>query len=356
MTPRGAGPDLTEAGSRCGRPARTAPTIGPMLAAYVEECGPPEAIRFGEVHDPRPGSTDVLVDVEFSAVNAVDTMVRSGAFRTPMDLPFVIGRDLVGTVAAAPPGVPGFRPGERVWCNSLGHGGRQGAAARQAAVPADRLYRLPEAVDPLDAVAVLHPAATAYLALFTHGRLRLGETVVVAGGGGNVGGALITLAAHAGARVVATAGERDAERCRALGADEVVDHRSAEVAEELREACPQGAGLYVDTSGRVDLDLAVGLLAWRGRVVLLAGMGARPVLPAGPLYAMDRSVIGFAISHATTAELAEAAATVNRLLASGALRPPATQTLPLSAAAEAHRRVEAGGVRGKLVLRVQPAG
>ncbi|MFG1811937.1 NADPH:quinone reductase [Streptomyces sp. NPDC049040] len=327
-----------------------------MLAAYVEECGPPEAIRFGEVPAPRPGPMDVLVDVEVSAVNAVDTMVRSAVFRTPVTFPFVIGRDLVGTVAAAAPGVPGFRAGDRVWCNSLGHGGRQGAAAVQAVVPGDRLYRLPENVDPVDAVAVLHPAATAYLALFTHGRLRVGETVVVGGGGGNVGGALIAMAAHAGARVVATAAERDAERCRALGADEVVDYRSPELAAALRKACPDGADVHIDTSGRNDLDLAVGLLARRGRAVVLAGMGSRPALPAGALYAMDRSVVGFAISHATTAELAQASVTVNRLLASGALRAPATEVLPLSAAAEAHRRLESGGVRGKLVLRVAPAG
>ncbi|WBB64778.1 NADPH:quinone reductase [Streptomyces sp. WMMC500] len=327
-----------------------------MLAAYVEECGPPAGIRVGEVPEPRPGATDVLVDVEVTAVNAVDTMVRSGAFRTPMDFPFVIGRDLVGTVRAASPGVPGFRAGDRVWCNSLGHGGRQGAAAQRAVVPGDRLYRLPAGVDPVAAVAVLHPAATAYLALFTHGRLRVGETVIVAGGGGNVGGALIALAAHAGARVVATASERDAERCRALGAAEVVDYRSPDLAKELREACPEGAGIYVDTSGRNDLDLAVGLLAWRGRVVVLAGMGSRPVLPAGPLYVMDRSVVGFAVSHATAAELAEAAVVINRLLATGALRPPATETLPLSDTAGAHRRLESGGVRGKLVLRVPAAG
>ncbi|UWE10985.1 NADPH:quinone reductase [Actinacidiphila bryophytorum] len=325
-----------------------------MRGAYVDACGPAEVIRVGEVAEPRVGGTDVVVDVEVSAVNAVDTMVRSGVFRTAMELPFVIGRDLVGTVAAAAPGVPGFRVGDRVWCNSMGHGGRQGAAAQRVAVPGDRLYRLPAGVDPVEAVAVVHPAATAYLALFTHGRLRAGETVVVAGGGGNVGGALITLAVHAGARVVATAGARDAERCRALGAVEVVDHHGPAPAKELAAACPQGAGLYVDTSGRVDLDLAVGLLAWRGRVVLLAGMGARPELPAGPLYVMDRSVIGFAISHATTAELAEAAAMVNRLLASGALRPSATHIMPLSAAAEAHRRVESGKVRGKIVLRVGP--
>ncbi|HZG03051.1 MAG TPA: NADPH:quinone reductase [Streptomyces sp.] len=326
-----------------------------MLAAYIEELGAPDVIRHGELPTPRPGPTDVLVNVEVTAVNHVDTFVRSGAWRTPVQFPFVIGRDLVGTVAAASPGAPGFAVGDRVWCNSLGHAGRQGAAAEQVVVPADRLYHLPEGVSPADAVAVAHPAATAYLALFTHGRLRAGETVVVIGGGGNVGSALIVMASRAGARVVTTASARDAEYCRALGAAEVIDYRDPDVMKCLREACPRGADLYIDTSARNDLESAVELLARRGRVVVLAGLRTRPVLPAGPLYLKDCSVVGFAISQATVTELADAAATINRLLADGALRPPAVETLPLSAAAEAHRRLEAGEVRGKMVLRVTGA-
>jgi len=134
-----------------------------MHAAFIERLGPPEHIRYGELPAPRPGPTDVLVDVLATTVNPVDTFVRSGVFRTPMDFPFVISRDLVGVVAAAGPGAPGFAVGDLVWCNSLGHGGRQGAAADQVVVPVDRLYHLPDGVLPTDAVTVVHPAATAYL-------------------------------------------------------------------------------------------------------------------------------------------------------------------------------------------------
>ncbi|MGP3923139.1 NADPH:quinone reductase [Streptomyces sp. 8N616] len=322
-----------------------------MPAAYIEQLGSPEVIRYGELAAPRPGPTDVLVDVTAASVNHVDTFVRSGAWRTPLTFPFVIGRDLVGTVAASGPGAHGFAAGDPVWCNSLGHDGRQGAAAGQAVVPVDRLYRLPGGVDPHDAVAVAHPAATAYLGLFTHGRLRPGETVVVAGAAGNVGSALVVMAVQAGARVIALAGAGDADSCRSLGAAEVFDYREPEVSQRIRDACPRGVDVYVDTSGENDLGTAVDLLAARGRIVLLAGMRTRPVLPVGPLYLRDRSVLGFAISNATADELATAAATINRLLADGRLRPRAVETLPLSSAAEAHRRLEEGKVHGKLVLR-----
>lgn len=321
-----------------------------MLAAYIEQFGPPEVIRYGELPDPEPGPTDVLVAVDAVAVNHVDTFVRSGAWRTPVPLPFVVGRDLVGTVVAAGPGAQGFRPGDPVWCDSLGHDGRQGAAAERAVVAADRLYRLTPGADPLDTVAVVHGAATAYLGLFTHGRLRAGETVVVVGAAGNVGGAAVVLAARAGARVVAVASARDVAYCRSLGADEVIDHHD-DVVGRIRVAAPLGVGLWLDAAGVNDLDPAVGVLARRGRVVLLAGLGTRPELPVGALYLKECSVRGFAISHATTSELAEAAAAINRLTAEKVLRPRAVDVLPLSEAAKAHRRLENKEVRGKLILR-----
>ncbi|MEU6774967.1 NADPH:quinone reductase [Streptomyces sp. NPDC046759] len=328
-----------------------------MRAAYIEELGSADVIRYGEIAAPRPGPTDVLVNVLATTVNPVDTFVRSGLFPTHVSFPFVVGRDLVGTVAEAGPGVAGFRTGDRVWCNSLGHGGRQGAAAERAVVAADRLYHLPEGADPYAAVAVFHPAATAYLALFVHGRLSAGETVLVAGAAGHVGSALVTMAARAGARVLATAGARDAPYCAELGASEVFDYRDPELTERIRGAAPAGLDLCLDTAGVNDLETTVDLLARRGRVVLLAGARTRPVLPAGSLYMNDRSVVGFVISHATCDELAEAAAYINDLVARGALCPRGVECLPLAAAADAHARIERGELRGRrIVLRTDLTG
>lgn len=324
-----------------------------MRAAFLERFGPPDVIRYGRLPPPRLRPGEVLVDVGVTAVNHVDTFVRSGAWRTPVPLPFVVGRDMAGEVAAVGAGVHGFAVGDRVWCSSLGHAGRQGAAADQAAVAADRLYHLPPGVRPADAVAVSHPASTAYLALFTHGRLAPGETVVVVGAGGNVGGAVVLMAAQAGARVIAVASARDAEYATSLGAAECVDRRSPRAWRRVRELAPDGVDMYVDTAARNDLETAVELLARRGRIVLLSGMHTRPVLPAGPLYVKDGSVVGFAISQATSGELADAAAGINPLLAEGRLRPRRIEELPLSGAAEAHRRLEEGDVRGKFVLHTE---
>ena len=180
-------------------------------------------------------------------------------------------------------GAVGFAVGERVWCNSLGHAGRQGAAAEFAVVAADRLYHLPAGVDPVVAAAIAHPGATAYLALILHGRLAVGETLFVGGGAGHVGSAAIVLGSRAGARVIASARAEDLDHCRGSGAAVALDYRAAGFADALRGAAPDGVDVHLETSGHHDLGLAVDVLADRGRIVVMAGMGARPVFPPGRL-------------------------------------------------------------------------
>ncbi|MFH8445218.1 NADPH:quinone reductase [Streptomyces sp. NPDC018026] len=323
-----------------------------MRAAYIDAVGPADAIRYGELAVPPVGPTDVLVRVAAVAADPVDTFVRSGAYATPLPLPFVVGRDLVGEVAVAGPGAADLTVGQRVWCNSLGHAGRQGSFAQYATVAAERLYPAPSGIDAEHLVAAAHPAASAWLALFRHGRLRAGETVYVGGGAGNVGGAAVALASRAGARVVATARAQDAGAVRELGAAEVLDHHAPDLDARVRAAAPDGYDVHLDTSGHGVLADAVDSLARGGRLVAMVGLGTGPAaLSVGGLYTKDASIVGFAISNATTADLAEAARGVVGVLADTPWRPRIADRLPLSMTAEAHRRLEAGQVRGRLVLR-----
>jgi NADPH:quinone reductase-like Zn-dependent oxidoreductase len=321
-----------------------------VKAAYITTLGSPDVITYGEMDRPIPGPTDVLVRVEAAAVDPVDTFVRSGAYRTPTPFPFVLGRDLVGTVAETGPGATGFAVGDRVWSHSMGHGGRQGVTAEYCVVGVDRLYHLPGDVDAARAVAVLHPVATAHLALFRHARLRPGETVLVIGGAGNVGRAATVLAARAGARVLAVARAEAAPDCLRAGATVVVDHRDPDAAEQLHELTGDGVDVHLDTSGHQDLDAALALVGHGARVVLMAGLTARPVLPVGAVYPRDVSLVGFAISNASIDDLADTARVINHGLADDAFPIPVTVELPLSRTAEAHRMIEAG-VRGRIVLR-----
>jgi len=321
-----------------------------MRAAYVERPGPPGEIVVGELAVPVPGPTDVLVAVELVAANPVDTFVRSGRYPTRVPFPFIVGRDLVGTVVASGPGST-FGVGERVWANSLGHDGRQGSFSAYAVVASERCYRLPDGVDPALVAAVAHPAATAYLALFVHGAVRAGQRVYVGGGGGDVGSAAIAMARRAGAKVVASARPADHDRCREAGAHVVVDYRDPDLTGRLREAAPEGFDLFWETSGHHDFQLAIEAVTPGGRVLLSVATGERPELPVREIYTRDLSLRGFVISRATVSQLADASRLINTMLVAGELSARITEVLPLDATPDVHARLEEGTVTGRLLLR-----
>lgn len=320
-----------------------------VTAAYTPQLGATSLIRYGEIDIPDPGPGDVLIAVHAVSVNPVDTFVRSGRFATRVDLPLVLGRDAVGTVMAAPED-SGLEGGQWVWVNSLGYEGRQGSSADLIVVPRERVYALPEGVQPEAAVSLAHPASTAALA-FAKIPVGPGSVVFIGGGGGNVGTAALTLASACGARVITTAGAKDADRARAAGAQVVIDHHDPGAPAALREELAGGADLVWDTSGRMDYGLLSDLVAAGGQIlVTAAGPDPAPV-PWAQLYTRDVTIRGFAHSRANAAELARAARTVNHLLARGLLAARITEVLPLAEAALAHDLMESGHLRGRILLR-----
>jgi len=326
-------------------------TTEQMKAAYITRLGGPEVIEYGRLPVPVPGPTDFLVQVEASTVNPVDVFVRTGAYATATPFPFVLGRDLVGTVVAAGTGATAFRPGQQVWCNSLGHAGRQGAWAQYAVVAAERLYPLPDGVDPIDVALAAHPAASAWLGLFRHALLQAGETVYVGGGGGNVGSAAVALAALVGARVIATAAESDHDLVLSLGADLVVDHHEPDLPELLAQSAPDGFDVFLDTSGHYPLAAAIDLLAPGARLIAMVGLHGSTALPIRDLYTRDASIVGFAISNAAAHDLSAAAKGVALLLQQTQWRPRRAGEARITDAREVHRRMAAGQIRGRLLVR-----
>lgn len=314
----------------------------------IDAHGPADTIRVGDLPMPVPGPDEVLVRVEHGAVNHVDTFVRSGAWRTPMAFPFVVGRDAVGTVVdAGAAAADAFPPGTAVWTNSLGHDGRDGALAEFVRVPRERLYRRRPEISGADMAALCHPAATAWLALFHHGGLQAGQRVLIVGGGGNVGGAAVQLAVRAGAHVLASARPAAHDGLRAVGAVPVLSRRALGTDDLGGEV-----DLIVDTAGTNDLESYVPALSHGGRIVLLAGMASSVPLPVGRLYLNGGTVTGFTISRTPASDLALAAHRLNDMIATAGLRPGPTTVVPLDQVADAHRRLEAGEVRGKIVVEV----
>ena len=334
-----------------------------MKAAYLEKVGPPENIIFGDLPDPQPAGSQVLVKVAAVDVNPIDTRIRAGAVSMPLPLPFIVGCDLAGNVAAVGPEAGRFRVGDRVWGSNQGMMGRQGTFAEFAAVDEQWLYPLPVGVNEEQAAAVSLVGITARLGLVRDARLRTGETLFVNGGSGGVGSMVVQMAKALGARVVTTAGEAT----RSLGVLPTTargpGHRTKpaktieDVPARIKEFSPAGVNVYWETTSEPNFERAIDLLAPRGRMILMAGRAARPTFPVGPFYVKGCSLYGFAMFNATPDEQRAAADDINRWLVSGQLHANIDRILPLSETAAAHRLQEestigkSGALKGKIVLK-----
>lgn len=328
-----------------------------MKAAYITETGPPEVIRYGELPDPQPGPGQVLVRVKAVAVNPIDTYLRAGAIKMSLPQPFIVGCDLAGVVDQCGPGVVRFQPGDRVWGSNQGLLGRQGTFAELAVVDEHWLYPTPENVNDQAAAAGALVGITAHLGLVRCAQLKAGETLFVNGGSGGVGSTVVQVAKALGARVATTAGSDDkAAACRGLGADLAVNYKTDDVDAALRQFAPGGLNVWWETLREPNFERVAGLLAMRGRMILMAGREARPVFPVGPFYVKDCSIHGFAMFNASPEEQQAAARDLNRWMSEGQLKPRIDRVLPLAEAAAAHRLQEdntlhkAGTLAGKIVL------
>ena len=328
-----------------------------MKGAYIERTGPPDAIQYGELPDPKPGPGQVLVRLRACAVNPIDTYIRGGLIAAELPLPFVVGCDLAGMVESVGENANRFKPGDRVWCSNQGLLGRQGTFAELCAIDEKFLYPICDGVDFEAAAASALVGITAHLGLFREAHLKPGETIFVQGGSGGVGSTVVQMAKAAAARVFATAGsDEKVAYCKELGADEAVNYKTTDVAAAFKEFAPNGAQVFWETQREPDFDFIVDCMAERGRVVLMAGRDARPAFPVGPFYVKGLSLHGFVMFKATPEEMRICSEDINQWLRDKQLRPLIGKRLTLAEAAEAHRLQEAstvsksGALHGKIVL------
>ena len=328
-----------------------------MKAAYIEETGPPENIIYGELPQPEPQGSEVLVKVAAVAVNPVDTYIRNGANYWELPQPFIVGCDLAGTVEAIGPNASQYQVGDRVWGTNQGLLGRQGTFAEYCAVDECWLYPTPDNVTDETAAACSLVGVTAHLGLFRDAKLQAGESVFVHGGTGGVGSMVVQMAKAAGARVITTGGsDEKCARCQELGADVAVNYQTEDVAEAVKSFAPDGIHVVWETLREPDFEQLVSYLAERGRLVLMAGRDARPPFPVGPFYVKGCSMHGTVMFKATPEEMRACGEDMNRWLAEGQLQAQIGQTLSLADAAAAHRMQEestlqkAGTLAGKIVL------
>lgn len=331
-----------------------------MRAAYINEVGPPESIVIGELPDPKPAGGQVLVKVGAASVNPIDAYIRKGPAMPDMPWPYIVGSDMAGVVKALGPDATRFHVGDRVWGANQGVLGRQGTFAEYAVIDERWLYPTPDAVSDEQAAAMALVGITAHLGLVDEAKIDAGETILVNGGSGAVGSTVIQMAKALGARVIATtSGQEKAAYCRALGADEVLDHSTDDVVNRVQAiTAGNGAHVWWETSRTPNLDVAVECLSRRGRLLLMAGRNARPELPVGPFYSKCCRIYGFVMFHAAPESQRRAAERINRWMASGALKAKIDRIGALEETAELHRLQEQNTIdvqsviRGKLVVKV----
>ncbi|GAA2087707.1 NADP-dependent oxidoreductase [Brevibacterium salitolerans] len=299
--------------------------------------GDPDVLEVLDLPEPVPGPGEILLRVRAAAVNPTDTVRRAGGARAQGDQPpFVPGMDAAGTVEAVGPETDtDLAPGDAVMAIVV-PGGAHGAYAEKVAVPAESVVRIPAGASFPEAAALPMNGLTARLALDTLD-LPAGSTIAVTGAAGAFGGHAVELAKVDGHTVIADAAEADEELVRSLGADHVV-RRGAGFAEAVRALVPAGADGVID--GAVQLD----------EIVPAAADGATVVTIRGDKGDRARGVRFWSIVVGKYARRRDLLEELRRLAEAGRVRPRVADVLPKEAAAVAHRRLEAGGVRGRLIL------
>ena len=304
---------------------------------------------WADVPEPeRHAEFDVKIAVRACAVNRADLMQRAGTYAPPEGWPEWPGLECAGVVLEAPDGGR-FRPGDEV-CALLGGGGY----AERVVVPEGMCMPLPRGYDFTRAAGIPEVYATAYLNLRVVGEIRRGETFFINGGEGGLGVACIQLAKHVfGAKVVAQVGsDANGEFCRSIGAD-VVSNRFRDDLVKTLEANPPNVA--IDPVGGPLMGRCIATMPYRGRWISLASMaGPETVLDVNLLWRRNLRVIGSTLRSRTSEEKAGILAGLVRdvwpALEAGTFAPHIHKVLPIAEAAEAHRILEAGENRGKVVL------
>lgn len=324
-----------------------------MKAVTLTGFGGPEVLQIGAVATPSPGPGQVLIRVAATSVNRPDILQRMGNYPPPPGESEILGLDVAGTIDSVGADVTVFSPGERVMALVGG-----GAYAEFAIAHAGHVIRIPERMSFAEAACVCETYITAYLNVFATARLADGEAVLLHGGGGGVNTAALQLckALNPSSKILVTASPGKLERVAALGADRVIDYRNEDfAAAALDFTGGRGVDVILDHIGAAYFEPNLKALATGGRLAVIATLGGRTAsLDLGRLLVKRHTVFGSVLRPRTVAEKTAIIAAFDRavtpLFAAGRIAPLIDAVYPIEAVAEAHRRMEASGHFGKLVL------
>ena len=331
-----------------------------MKAIQISRTGGPEVMELVDLPVPQPKPNEAIVQVKAAGINFIDIYNREGRYKAP--LPLVLGQEAAGVVvalgtdakaegknASEHPEVPTV--GDRVAYTSV-----LGAYAEYAAVPIDRLVKIPDGVSDRQAAAAMLQGITAqYLTSDAH-PLKKGETALIHAAAGGVGLILVQMAHNIGARVIATVStEEKAKLARVAGAGEIILYTQSDFeAETKRLTGGKGVDVVYDSVGKTTFEKGLNVLRPRGMMVLFGGSSGA-VTPIDPLVLTQKGSLFLTRPSltnyiATSQELHSRAAAVLGMIRDGQLKLRIEHVYPLAEAQKAHRDLEARKTTGKLLL------
>lgn len=316
-----------------------------MRAVAIDQPGGPDALQVRTLPVPAVDANEVLIAVQAASVASWDLEIRqSMAYISNPKYPYTLGSDGSGVVAAVGSAVRRFKAGDEVyaycWDNPKG-----GFYAEYVAASADCVSKLPRGVSLEAAGALGASGLTALSGIDRVLRIRKGETLIIHGASGAVGTLALQMAKVRGARVLATAsGEEGVSLVRKLGADVTIDGRSGDIAAAARQFAPPGVDAVLALAGGPALDKCLAALRAGGRVAFPNGVKPAP---------QPRQGITVTPYDALFGDEKDQFAALNRVVEAKPFEVPIAATFDLADAAAAHRRVEAGRVPGKVLLRIR---
>ena len=320
-----------------------------MKAIQIKQTGGPEVMELVDISVPQPKPNEALVKIQAAGVNFIDVYNREGRYKAA--LPMVLGQEGAGVVSAIGADVRGCAVGDRVaYTLTLG------SYAEYAAVPADKLVKIPAGVSEREAAAAILQGMTAHYLAYDTFPLKKGETALIHAAAGGVGLLLVQMAHNIGARVIGTVStEEKAKLAREAGADDVILYTQTDFEAETKRLT-DGKGVHVvyDSVGKTTFDKGLNLLRPRGMMALFGGSSGA-VAPLDPLVLTQKGSIfltrpSLGAYVLTPEELQNRAGAVFGMIRDHKLKLRIEHVYPLAQVQQAHRDLEGRKTTGKLLL------
>ena len=319
-----------------------------MRAMVINQVGGPEVFELAELPVPEPGTGEVLIKLAYAGVNPADWKVREGHLSSfiTYKFPFVLGFDGAGVIAKAGEGVDNFQPGDRaITCSGMG------TYAEYVLAPAASVAHLPKTVGFAEGAGIPVAGLTAWQAVGVNGDIRAGQRVLIHGGSGAVGSYAVQFAKNRGAEVAATCSAEKKSYVQGLGADLVIDYKSENIQEKIRDWMTDGLEVVIDTVGCGTLPNAFDLLVRGGVLVSVPTLVGDGDVEADMALATERGLTK--VFESMNTKSADRDMTdVLALIDSERVRTPPVRELPLQQAGQAQTLVEEGKVFGKMLLHI----